>query len=60
MPRHLPVIPDPRAFQTLRPEPDSLVFSGKQATEDGGPPLYHIRHMFVSLIAVCSLGLYAV
>ena len=43
MPRHLPVIPDLRAFHTLRPEPDSLVFSGKVANEDDGRPLYHKR-----------------
>ena len=50
MPRHLPVIPDPRGFQTPRREPYSLAFSGKQASEDGVPPLNHnsVENVFVA------------
>ena len=45
MRRHIPVIPDPRAFQTPRREPDSLAFSGK-----------HVNRPMRTVVPLCTTG----
>ena len=57
MPRHLPVISDPRALLPLGPEPVSLIFTGKQVSEDDGPPLYYMERLLAESESVFKTDL---